>query len=437
MRKKFLLQPSILPFSLIIALSFLACSVPTKGSDAAALSSVTLKHGSDTVLVDLSSCAATIDCRWSSVSVIAKASDEAATLSVGGSVLVSGAESAQITTKVGTTTIVVAVSSGGSPRSYSLLVKRPDPRFPPNTRLLGAAYLSGHDCVVGGGDDILYGWGFRSFNAKGIQLVSAAFDKGSDGLLRTSDDSIDTNYYDGYWKMTYDDEYPLTDSAFSGQYGSLSQDYYSRYSGHDYRGWPVTVADSYGPGLDNVWGNSDDPVDALYEYSWVGGRRLRKLTEYSGGVVTKNFYCVYAYNDKSQVTEAKSFTPGDDGLPLTADDVVMLTTSYSYSYDPSGNWVSKTINISPISDTTNYVAAITRTYDSEERLVEERSTWRMGSVYFWRYVYAADGSFEREEYYADDPTDATSDLALWFYSRFRPLGPTEDESTATLPASYS
>jgi hypothetical protein len=435
MRKKSSIQLSILPFSLA-AFCLVACLVPTQGSDAAALSSLTLRHGSDTVQVDLSSCAATIDCRWSSVSVIAKASDGAATLSVGGSTLVSGAESAQIATKVGTTGIVIAVSSGGNSRSYSLSVKRPDPLYPPSVRLLGAAYLSGKDGVVGGGDDIPYGWGFRSFNAAGRQLASAAFDKGSDGLLRSSDDPIDTSYYDGYWRTTYDDTGVLTDTGFSGQYGALSQDYYCRYSGRDSRNWPVTMAESYGPRADNVWESADDPVDALFEYSWVGGKRLRKLTTYSGGAVSEVSYSLCTYDDRNQVTEARSFTSGADGVPLTADDVVTKTTTYSYVYDPSGNWVSKTISTSPVSDTTDYIASITRTYDSEERLVEERSTYRKGSVNFWRYAYAADGSFEREEYWADDPTDSTSNLVLWFYSRFRPLGQDEEESTASLPSSY-
>jgi len=138
-------------FFFLVGCCLLACSVPTQGSAPVALSSITLKHGSDTVNVDLSSCAATIDCRWSSVSVIAKASDSAATLSVGGVSLVSGAESSPITTKVGATSIAIAVSSGGGSRSYSLSVVRPDPLYPPSIRLLGAAYLSGKDGVVGGG----------------------------------------------------------------------------------------------------------------------------------------------------------------------------------------------------------------------------------------------------------------------------------------------
>jgi len=196
------------------------------------------------------------------------------------------------------------------------------------------------------------------------------------------------------------------------------------------------MAESYGPGADKVWGSADDPVDALFEYSWVGGGRLRKLTKYSGGAVSGVSYSFCTYDGRNHVTEARSFTLGADGVPLTADDVVTAATSYSYVYDPSGNWVSKTISISPVSDTTDYIASITRTYDSEERLVEERSTYRKGSVYFWRYAYAADGSFEREEYWADDPTDSTSNLVLWFYSRFRPLGQDEEESTAPLPSSY-
>lgn len=434
-QKKHLRDLSLLVMSLIC----LSCVQPTASGPA--LSSVELRNGAESLSVDLSSCKATIDCRWSSVSVVPTAADPSCSITIDDLNVSSGSGSSSIATAVGKTVIAVRVSNkGGASTTYSITVKRPDPSFPPGVTLIAAAYETGADNLVGGTDDFIDGWVERRFDDEGRWLLDVAYRKGADYTLRTDDDAIETLYYDDKYECSYSADGSPTVQWSTGTYTIPVPTEKSVTTALDSAGRPVRIEYYYSAGNDGVWNTSDDPICQTTTYSYAGALR-RAVSEYYGSDLTKGtsddstYYYEYSYNDHGYTATTRTLTVGADGLPFTGDDVTTLLIQYTYEYDARGNITHLAKTRTPTSANSSFLVDRVSTYDAQERLVDMLELYGDGHYEHRTYSYSASGDLECEARYMDS-TSPTEPIVIYYF-RFRRLGADEGELTAALPEAYT